>query len=90
MTQRCLKWFSTYARLAIVTAMLGVSVSATAVETLTPHIAEYKIKVKVLSGRLNTEVRLTEHGYSAHSVLTAAGFASNSQLSTPTARSVRF
>lgn len=76
MTQRCLKWLSTYTRLAIVTAMLGVSVSATAVETLTPHIAEYKIKVKVLSGRLNTEVRLTEDGYSAHSVLKAAGFAS--------------
>ena len=44
--------------------------------TRTPHVAEYKVKVSVLSGKLNTEVKLTDDGYSAHSVLRAAGIAS--------------
>lgn len=43
---------------------------------LTPHIAEYKIKVSILSGKLRTEVKLTDEGYSADSVLKAAGIAS--------------
>lgn len=43
---------------------------------LTPHIAEYKIKVSILSGKLRTEVKLTDEGYSANSVLKAAGIAS--------------
>lgn len=45
-------------------------------QLLTPHIAVYKIKVKVLSGQLKTEVRQTDEGYSAQSVLKAAGLAS--------------
>ncbi|MBT8077929.1 MAG: DUF3108 domain-containing protein [Gammaproteobacteria bacterium] len=45
-------------------------------QAITPHIAEYKVKVNVLSGRLRSEVRLTDEGYSAHSTLEAAGFAS--------------
>ncbi len=55
---------------------LLATASASAEQLLTPHVAEYKIKVSMLSGKLNTEVKLTEEGYSAHSVLRAAGFAS--------------
>ena len=43
---------------------------------LTPHIAEYKIKISVLSGKLHTEVKATEDGYSARSVIKASGLAS--------------
>ena len=49
---------------------------ASAERALTPHVAEYKIKVSILSGKLNTEVKQTENGYSARSVLRAAGIAS--------------
>lgn len=36
-----------------------------AVETLTPHKAQYKVKISVLTGRLTTELRTTDTGYSA-------------------------
>lgn len=49
---------------------------AVADRQLTPHVAEYKVKVSVLSGKLRTEVRLTDKGYRAKSVLRAAGIAS--------------
>lgn len=49
---------------------------ASADRPLTPHVAEYKIKVSILSGKLRTEVKLTDAGYSANSVLKAAGIAS--------------
>jgi hypothetical protein len=42
---------------------------------LTPHTAEYKIKVSILSGKLFTEVKATDEGYYAHSVIRASGFA---------------
>lgn len=48
---------------------------AAADPALIPHIAEYKIKVKILSGNLYTEVKRTPDGFSAQSVLKAAGFA---------------
>ena len=32
---------------------------------LTPHTAVYKVKIKVVSGRLNTELRGTADGYVA-------------------------
>jgi uncharacterized protein DUF3108 len=57
-------------------ASIWVPAFAAADRTLTPHVAEYKIKVSVLSGKLRTEVKLTDNGYSANSVLRAAGIAS--------------
>jgi hypothetical protein len=42
---------------------------------LTPHTAEYKVKIKVLSGRLNTELRATESGYVATHVIKPTGLA---------------
>ena len=61
---------------AVAVSMLLHVVPVSAEKVLTPHIAQYKIKVNVLSGKLNTEVRVTEEGYSAESVLRAAGLAS--------------
>jgi hypothetical protein len=63
-------------RVFLATLLVAYCAPAFSAQLLTPHIAEYKIKVKVLSGSLKTEVRLTDEGYSAHSVLKAAGFAS--------------
>lgn len=42
----------------------GLAVPAAAAE-LTPHQAEYKVKISVVSGRLDTELRATEDGYVA-------------------------
>ena len=56
-------------------ATLGNAFAA-AERQLTPHVAEYKVKVSVLSGKMRTEVKMTEDGYAARSVLRAAGIAS--------------
>lgn len=40
---------------------------------LTPHIAEYNIKISVLSGRLNTQLKKTEAGYSAEHIVSPTG-----------------
>lgn len=61
---------------AVLLSAIALLPAASAETHLTPHIAEYKVKVKVLSGKLRSEVRLTDEGYAAHSVLSAAGFAS--------------
>jgi len=50
-------------------------VQAQAAGVLTPHKAEYKVKIKVLSGRLNTELRATTGGYVANHVIRATGLA---------------
>lgn len=40
---------------------------------LTPHTAEYKVKIKVLTGKLNTQLRETEDGYVANHVVKPTG-----------------
>ena len=40
---------------------------------LTPHTAEYKVKISGVSGRLNTELRQTETGYAANHVVQPTG-----------------
>ncbi len=40
---------------------------------LAPHTAEYKVRISVVSGRLNTELRSTEEGYVANHVVTPTG-----------------
>ena len=42
---------------------------------LTPHKAEYKVKISIISGRLNTELRRTENGYIANHVVRPTGIA---------------
>ncbi len=41
---------------------------------LTPHRAEYKVKISIVSGRLNTELRATDSGYVANHVIRPTGF----------------
>lgn len=48
-------------------------VAALAGTTLTPHVAEYRIRISVLGGRLTTRVEATETGYLAESVIRATG-----------------
>lgn len=43
--------------------------------SLTPHVAEYKVKIKFLGGKMKTEVIASENGYTVQSVLRASGFA---------------
>ena len=49
--------------------------NAAAVESLTPYQAEYKVKILVLSGKLFAEVRETDDGFMAHSIVQASGIA---------------
>lgn len=42
---------------------------------LTPHRAEYKVRIAVISGQLNTELRRTDDGYTAQHVVKATGLA---------------
>ncbi len=43
---------------------------------LEPHIAEYKVKISVLSGTLTSEMYATEDGFAARSIIRPTGFAS--------------
>ena len=46
-----------------------------AMERLTPHTAEYKVKISVISGKLSTELRATDSGYVAKHVIVPTGAA---------------
>lgn len=56
----------------IVSALVVASASAVAGD-LTPHRAEYKVRVSIVSGELNTELRATETGYVATHVVKPTG-----------------
>lgn len=43
---------------------------------LEPHVAEYKVKISVLSGTLTSEMYTTESGFAARSIIRPTGFAS--------------
>ena len=51
---------------------LGTLLPATAAD-LTPHTAEYKVKISVISGRLRTELQATEDGFVATHVVKPTG-----------------
>jgi hypothetical protein len=51
---------------------LGALMPAGAAD-LIPHTAEYKVKISVVSGRLNTELRATEDGFVATHVVRPTG-----------------
>ena len=61
--------------LFLVLGLSSMPAAAAMERGLTPHVAEYKVKIKFLSGKLKTEVKATDAGYSAKSVLRAAGLA---------------
>ena len=44
--------------------------------SLTPHAAEYKVKISVLGGRLATQLTKTEDGYRGRSLIEATGMSS--------------
>jgi hypothetical protein len=52
---------------------LGLCVQVLAGPSLTPHTAEYKVKISIVSGQLNTELRRTENGYIANHVIRPTG-----------------
>jgi len=54
-------------------AALALSLPVLAQALLTPHTAEYKVKISVVSGQLNTELRRTANGYIAHHVIRPTG-----------------
>lgn len=58
----------------LVAAALFAAPAAAAAD-LTPHTAHYKVKISVLSGRLDTELRATPDGYVATHVVKPTGLA---------------
>lgn len=59
-------------RYAALLLAFSLALPADAAE-LTPHQAEYKVKISVVSGRLTTELRTTEDGYVATHVVKPTG-----------------
>jgi hypothetical protein len=57
--------------LAAFAVFLAVSTAGAA--DLTPHRAEYRVKISVVSGRLNTELRAVDSGYVAKHGIKAVG-----------------
>jgi len=57
--------------LLLCTALFGVP--AFAEQSLTPHSAEYRVKISVVHGQLNTELRRTEKGFAATHVVKPTG-----------------
>ncbi len=70
------QWFAppTIAAICAITAAT-TSAPAEADGLLTPHSAEYKVKISVLSGRLNTQLRRTDSGYVATHRIEPTGLA---------------
>lgn len=58
----------------LLVAMLTAA-TASAQERLTPHTAEYKVKISILSGKLNTRLQLTDSGYEATHRIVPTGLA---------------
>jgi len=50
-----------------------IAVPAQAATVLTPHTAEYKVKISVVGGRLSTELKATDSGYVATHVIVPTG-----------------
>ena len=61
------------ARLFIAMFVWALTIPALAEPLLTPHTAVYKVKISVVSGELNTELRKTADGYVANHVVRATG-----------------
>jgi len=53
--------------------LLASSGASLASDSLTPHAAEYKVKISVLGGRLSTRIDATDTGYFAQSSIKATG-----------------
>ncbi len=53
--------------------LLLFSAASLASNVLTPHAAEYKVKISVLGGKLRTRIEATDTGYYAQSSIVATG-----------------
>jgi len=60
-----------YLSYVVVAALLAGPVQASG--KLTPHIAEYNVRISVVGGRLRTQLKETEAGYSAEHVIAPTG-----------------
>lgn len=54
-------------------AAFALAAAPVNVGALTPHKAQYKVRISVLSGQLNTELRTSENGYKATHVVKPTG-----------------
>lgn len=57
--------------LAVIVLLMAVSVAGAA--DLTPHRAEYKVKISVVSGQLNTELQAVDTGFIANHAIKPVG-----------------
>ncbi len=62
-----------FARLITALIVVVFASLALAETALTPHTAQYKVKISVVSGQLNTELRRTADGYVANHVIKPTG-----------------
>ena len=63
------------ARLFLPLIAVALSAQALAAPMLIPHTAQYKVKISMVSGVLNTELRRTGDGYVANHVISPTGVA---------------
>lgn len=61
------------ARLLLTIIIATLAANAHGETLLTPHQAQYKVKISVLGGQLNTRLEITEGGYIATHVIKATG-----------------
>ena len=59
----------------LVWAAMLVSSPSLADTLLTPHMAEYKVRISILSGKLKTHLQVTDNGYDATHSIAPAGMA---------------
>ncbi len=59
----------------LIPALVAIILAGQAIAepSLTPHSAQYKVKISVLSGQLNTELHRTETGYVANHIIKPTG-----------------
>ena len=59
--------------IALIAISMAFSSQVFARDLLTPHRAEYKVKISIVSGKLSTELRRTENGYVARHIVRPVG-----------------
>lgn len=60
-------------RIAVTLLVLGAGALPALAADLTPHHAQYKVRIAVITGQLDTELRRTDAGYVAHHVIKPTG-----------------
>ena len=60
-------------RIALLMLAAAFAMPSAGASELTPHRAEYKVKISVVSGQLNTELKTTDSGYVATHIIKPTG-----------------